>query len=118
RCREWPARNSRREPVDGTSRTCRPCGILLLMRGRNARKPILCPFGRQPASDVEFEVQDVAVLDDVFLPFLPELAGVPGRGLSTERDEILICDGLGANEAALHVGMDFARRLGRPGAAV
>ena len=32
------------------------------------------------SSDVELEMQDVAVLDDIFLAFLAQLAGVPRPG--------------------------------------
>jgi len=68
-------------------------------------------------------VEDVAVLHDIFLAFLAQLAGIAGAGFAVERDIIVVGDGLGADESPLEVGMDFAgglRRLGafldRPGA--
>src|SRR5689334_8593545 len=64
-----------------------------------------------PGSSVELEQHDVAVLDDVFLAFVARLAGLLGGDLAAERDEIVISDRLRADEAALEVGVDDARRL-------
>ena len=55
----------------------------------------------------------VAVGDDVFLAFQPQLAAVAGAGFAAERDIVGIGDGLGADEALLEIGMDHASR-GRP----
>jgi hypothetical protein len=74
-------------------------------------------------ADVELEVQHVAVLDGVFLAFLAQLAGILGAVSPPSADVVVIGDGFGADEAALHVGMDFAGGFGalaplmdRPGA--
>ena len=48
--------------------------------------------GPPPASDVEAEQQDVAVLDDVFLALDPHLAGFLGALLAAQRDEVVIGD--------------------------
>ena len=40
----------------------------------------------------------VAVGDDVFLAFQPELAGIASTGLAAEHDVIVIGDGLGADK--------------------
>src|SRR6266404_2060167 len=69
-------------------------------------------------SQIEAEMHDVAVLDDVFGAFEAHLAGILGALLAVARDEILIGDGLGADEAFLEIGMDDAgrlRRLAAPG---
>ena len=57
------------------------------------------------------ELDDVAVLDDVFLALGPHLAGFLGLGLAAAGDEIGIGDGLGPDEAALEIGMDDAGRF-------
>ena len=56
----------------------------------------------------------VAVGDDVFLAFQPQLAGVARAGLAARLDVVVVGDGLGADEAALEIGMDDAGRLRRP----
>src|SRR5205085_3770695 len=63
--------------------------------------------------DVEQEVQHVAVLDDVLLAFGAHSAGLPGALLAPERDEVVERDRLGADEAALEVGVDDAGGLRR-----
>ena len=65
----------------------------------------------------EPEVHHVAVLDDVLLAFEAHLAGFLGGHLAAERDEVVVGDGLGADEALLEVGVDDAGRLRRLGAA-
>ena len=54
--------------------------------------------------------------DDIFLAFVARLAGFLGRHFAAERDEVVIGDGLGADEAALEIGVDDAGRLRRLGA--
>ncbi len=61
---------------------------------------------------VEAEQHDVAVLDDIVLAFGAEFTRLAGRRLATERDIVLVGHGLGADEAALEVAVDDARRLG------
>ena len=59
-------------------------------------------------SDIEQEVQHVAVLDDVVLAFGTHLAGFLGALFALVLDEVVEGDGLGADEAAFEVGMDDA----------
>src|SRR6187397_1346289 len=61
-------------------------------------------------SGVEAKMHHVAVGDDILLAFQPELAGVAGAGLAAVFDEVIVGDGLGADEAALEVAVDHARR--------
>ena len=61
---------------------------------------------------IEPEMHHVAVGDDVFLAFQPQLAGVAGAGFAAERDVVVIGDGLGADEALLEIGVDDAGRRG------
>src|SRR5262245_65918485 len=62
-------------------------------------------------------MDDVAVGDDVLLALEPELAGLARAGFAAERDGILGGDHLGADEAALEIGVDDAGGLRRPRAA-
>ena len=50
----------------------------------------------------------VAVGDDVFLAFQPQLAGIARAGFAAERDIVGIGDGLGADKALFEIGMDDA----------
>src|SRR5687767_15777773 len=67
-------------------------------------------------SHVEAEVDDVAVAHHVVLAFQPQLARLLRAQLALAGDEIVERGDLGADEAALEVGMDDAGRLGRGGA--
>ncbi len=67
-------------------------------------------LGRKP------EMHHVAIGDDVVLAFQPQFAGIACAGFALERDVVVIGDGLGADEAALEVGMDNAGGLRRLGA--
>ena len=58
---------------------------------------------------------DVAVDDDIFLAFVARLAEFLGLHLAIG-DVVLVGDGLGANEAALEVGVNDTGRLRRLGA--
>src|SRR5262245_58486733 len=60
------------------------------------------------ASDVEAEVDDVAVLDDVLLALEAQLAGLAALGLAAVVDEVLVVGHLGADEAAFDVAVDLA----------
>src|SRR5260221_11101829 len=73
--------------------------------------------GGKRCSHVEPEQHHVAVLDDVIAAFLAHLAGVLRPLLAVARDVIVVRDRLGADEAALEVGMDGAGGFGRRGAA-
>lgn len=57
------------------------------------------------------EVHDVAVMHDIGLAFGAQLAGRPG--FTAQRDDNVIGDGFGANEALLEIAVDFARGLWR-----
>ena len=65
------------------------------------------------ASDVEAEQHHVAVLNDIILAFRPHLAGVARSRFAAEIDEVFVGDGLGADEAALEVGVNLSGRLRR-----
>ena len=67
-------------------------------------------------SDVEFEKQHVAVVDDIVLAFLAQLARIARRAFAAERYIIVERDRFGADEAFFEIGVDFARRLRGPGA--
>ena len=67
------------------------------------------PGGRM--SDVEAEVADVAVLDHVVAALQAHPALLLGPLLAAEPDEVVVGDDLGADEAALEIGVDHARRL-------
>ena len=56
----------------------------------------------------------VAVGDDIVLAFQAQLAGVARAGFAAERDIIVERDGLGADEAALEIGMDDGRPPAAP----
>src|SRR3990167_11031477 len=66
----------------------------------------------QVRSDVEQEVQHVAVLDHVLLAFRTHLAGLFRACFTLVLDEVLEGDGLGADEAPLEIGVDDAGGLG------
>ena len=61
-------------------------------------------------------MHDVAVGDGVSLALESHLARLLRAGFAAERHIIVVGDGLGADEAALEVGMDDGGRLRRPGA--
>ena len=63
------------------------------------------------------EMHDVAVGDHIILAFQPHLADVARAGFAAERHIVVVGDGLGADEAALEIGVDDAGRLRRLGAA-
>src|SRR4030095_2138600 len=59
-------------------------------------------------------MDDVAILDDVFLALDPKLPGLPAAGLALELEEVADGDDLGADEAARDVAVDLPRRDLRP----
>ena len=69
---------------------------------------------RTSVSHIEAEMHDVAVVDDVVGAFEAHLAGVLGALLAAVRDEILVGDGLGADEALLEIGVDARRPPAAP----
>ena len=56
-------------------------------------------------------MHDVAVLNDVLLALLAQLAGLATTLLATECHIVLVAGGFGLDEAALEVGVDDARSL-------
>src|ERR1700682_2440562 len=66
------------------------------------------PGSRRVPSDREADVQDVAVLHQVLLALHAQLAVVSRLGLAAAGDEIRVMHHLGADEAALEVGVDAA----------
>jgi len=62
---------------------------------------------------IEPEVQDIAVLDDIFLPLQPELARIARACFAIASDVVVIGDGLRADEAFLEIGMNDAGGLRR-----
>src|SRR6266540_1059992 len=84
-----------------------------LMYTPSAPPLVACHAGAPEAcesqSHREPDVQDVAVLDDVLLPLQAELPLVPGLRLAAEGDEVVVVHDLGADEAALEVGVDAPR---------
>ena len=93
-------------------------------RGHTRRQAMQPNVGSEHGcSGVEAEEQHVAVLHDIFLAFVTRLAGFLGGNFAAQANEIIVGNGLGANEAAFEIGVDDAgglRRLGalvdRPGA--
>ena len=77
----------------------------------NRSFPALGPDVRA-ASDVELEVDHVAVADDVVLAFQVQLGVGAAGGRGAEADEIFPPDDLGLDEAAREVGVDGAGGLG------
>src|SRR5438045_2588594 len=82
--------------------------------------PVPTPYwtSMRAPSDVEAEVDHIAVAHDIVLALEAQLARLLGALLAAVRDEVVVRRDLGADEAALEVGMDDARSLrrGRPGA--
>src|SRR3569623_3017767 len=106
--------------VSVASRSAMPAQDLIGYRFSSVRVGMLCGIcferNRDDAvgvSDVEQEVQHIAVLDDVLLAFRAHLARFLRALFALVRDEVLIRYGLRANEAAFEVGMDHAGRLRR-----
>src|SRR5579862_7056813 len=64
-------------------------------------------------SDVEPDLQHVAVLDLVVLSFDAKLARLLGRLPRPEPQQFVPADDLGPDKATLEVGVDDARALGR-----
>src|SRR5262249_18325221 len=99
--------------LSAASRVNPTCGV---KPGHDALSTTAWGLRRKP------EMHDVAVGDDVGLTLEPHLARLLRAGLAAERHVIVVGDGLGADEAALEIGMDDGgslRRLGstrdRPG---
>ena len=51
-------------------------------------------------------MENIAILDEVFRAFDPELASLLGPDLTITGDIIIIGDGFGTDEAAFEIGMD------------
>src|SRR5258706_4478807 len=68
--------------------------------------------GRQE-SDVEAEMDDVAVLHGIVLAFEAELARLAAFGVAAVADEVVVGHNFGADEAALDVAVDLSGGLAR-----
>ena len=62
-------------------------------------------------------MQHVAIGDDVFLAFQPQLAAIAGAGFAIQPDIVVIGDGFGANEPLFEIGVNDGGRLRRLGTA-
>src|SRR5690606_18302691 len=102
-----PAVAPRRSSLDGRPSTVAP-------RRSTAAVPLL---SRRTDSDVEPEMDHVAVPDDVVLPLDGELPRLPTLGLAPQGDEILPPDDLRLDEAPLEIRVDHPGGLGRRSAA-
>src|SRR5688572_7179021 len=69
------------------------------------------------ASRRETEVDDVSVLDDVFLPFEPDLAVIAALRHRASGDERVVADDFSPDESAGDVAVDLAGGELRGGAA-
>ncbi len=58
----------------------------------------------------------IPILENVFFPLHPQLAGFFGAGFALAGEEIVVADGGGGDKAALKIRMDHRRRLGGFGA--
>src|SRR6185436_12860349 len=96
--------------VKSTPRSSTICGRSLIVA-------VPYPSSIAGSLDVEAEVDHVAVAHDVLLALQAQLARFLRALLAAVRDEIIVRRHLRADEAALEVGMDDARRLRRGGAA-
>src|SRR5690606_14704605 len=112
-----PAATSRPPPTVSCSTACVECRPSRRSNRRDARASgtphtvhvsAYRQSGWSPArkggSDVEQEVQHVAVLNHVILAFGAHLARFLGALFALVGDEVVVGDGLGTNEAALEVG--------------
>lgn len=75
----------------------------LLRVGIKKRPPV---SGGLNVSGIEAEQHHIAVMDDVFLAFVPCLAGFLRSDFAIVFDVVFIGDGLGTDKAALEIGMD------------
>ena len=95
-----------------------PHVVELFRRGHPGASVDPAAAGEPRALDVEAEQHHVTVLNDIFLAFRTQLAGVARACLASEFDEVFEGDRLGADETALEVGVDLPRGLGSFGALV
>ena len=96
----WPAETSRRNLAflrDSQTISAAPASgrQWVLMRRSGARRlsPFASKSGMSPLN-VEAEVHDIAFLDDVFLAFEPQLAGIAGAGLALVLDVVVVARSL------------------------
>src|SRR5947207_3446753 len=59
-----------------------------------------------------FELDHVAVLNNILFAFRSHLAELAGAGERTGRDQIIVGDALGRDEGFFEIGVDYAGRLG------
>lgn len=71
-------------------------------------------FNKRPdQSDIEQEVQNIAVLDDVFLAFRPHFSGFLCSNFPFVSDKIVEGNSLSANESAFEIGVNHTCCLRR-----
>ena len=58
-------------------------------------------------------MNDVAILDDIFLALQPEFTFGLAFGHRAERDQVIVSDNFGADKSALDIGVDFTGGLMR-----
>ena len=85
--------------------------MLVEVESRTARTARLTdePSARAGGSDVEADLDDVAVLHLVVLALGAQLGHLARLGERAELDQVVVVDYLGANEAAREVGVDGGR---------
>src|SRR5581483_8239608 len=110
----WAARAERspRLPMGVATTTRRPL-------------PGACPAASEARSDVEADLEYVAIDDFILLALDPQLARLSGPGPGTELEQFVPVDHLGPDEPSLQVRMDHPGTLGgfgpgpeRPGPAL
>src|SRR4051812_42350825 len=72
-----------------------------------------CRTAAESQLHVKSEFDDVAILDDVFLPLDPQFAGFACFGKGSQLDQIVEMNRLGGDKSALEIGVDNARGGGR-----
>jgi CheY-like chemotaxis protein len=89
-------------------------GGIWIYKARRAVVPYLTSvllYNRMKPSNIEAEMQDIAVLHDIVLAFHAQFAGFPDFLLGTQGKQILAMIGFGLDKAPLKVGMNNAGRL-------
>src|SRR5688572_27352432 len=126
-----PSRATKTRPTSGSDRIASSARRCLAASGANSssssnsspssatscsRSPGVAVPSAAVASDIEAEVDHVAVAHDVFLALEAQLPRLLGALLAAGGDVVVIRRDLGADEAALEIGVDHAGGLRRGGA--
>jgi len=70
-----------------------------------------CSFPPDGDASIAKDMNDVAILDDIFFSFETKVGVLPGLGKSPGMNELVPGDNLGANKPAFDVGVDFTGGL-------